>query len=127
MNGQDGADATSEIRCLDVAKRKGARRFVGVDGRRRDGGDGPQVDNAIDKAEDRTQAWMARAAVPDGFVTDAVLLAREREGGKSGCVEIGNGAVQVVQGPRSHPKGEISEAKKSIQGVIGRAHIFTWS
>ena len=97
VDGEGGANSTSEIRGLDVPKRKSRLVAVRIDGRRRVGGDCPQVDNSIDQAENRVKVWVAGAAVPDGLIAHATFLTRECQGDKSGGVEVGDGAVQVIK------------------------------
>ena len=61
----------------------------------------------------------------DGFIADAVLLTCERERRKSGSLEIGERAVQGVEGPGPDPKRDIAQAKERVQCVIRVPQVFT--
>jgi hypothetical protein len=70
---------------------------------------------------------MATATMANRFVPHAILLAGERDGGKSGSQEVGQGTVEDVQGARAHPEANVAEAESVIKGVIGHAQVLAWS
>ena len=67
---------------------------------------------------------VARAAVPEGFVADAVLLAVEGESDERGCQDdVGVGACGMVLGPGANP--EASSDNSSHRRLASSAITFT--
>lgn len=107
-------------------KRKCGSNANRIKSRGRGGAGVTKGEDAAREAEDRAKVGMARAAVPDSFVTNAILLCGERQRNKGGGQEIGFGTGEGVQGTGADPELDILDPKEGPRwgGGRGPAQVF---
>jgi hypothetical protein len=67
-----------------------------------------QGKDAGDKTQNRTEGGVVGAAMPNGFVADAIFLPRKREGDERGVLEIGDRARKQVEGTGANPEYDVA-------------------
>ena len=111
MEGQGGAYAGCEGGREDIGPRGGRRGSDRVEGGVVDGPLAAEGDNAEPEGTNGAKVGMARAAMPHGFIPNAILLAIECERDEGSGVYVGRWARVVVQGPLPNPETDIAQAK----------------
>ena len=80
-------------------------------------------DEELHKGEDRADQGVAGAAVANFLAAHAVLLTGEGERGEHGSSEVGERAPQGVNSPCADPQGNVTDAKKAIECIVGFANV----